>query len=41
VDCYIVLNDVLGDRVPEEPVEPTLLGIAGGVVRTWTAARSS
>jgi len=38
VDCYIVLNDVLGDRVPEEPVEPTLLGIAGGVVRSLSTA---
>ena len=38
VDCYIVLNDVLGDRVPEEAVEPTLLGIAGGVVRSLSTA---
>ena len=38
VDCYVVLNDVLGDRVPEEPVEPTLLGIAGGVVRSLSTA---
>jgi predicted patatin/cPLA2 family phospholipase len=38
VDCYFVLNDVLGDRVPEEPVEPTLLGIAGGVVRSLSTA---
>lgn len=38
VDFYIVLNDVLGDRVPEEPVEPTLLGIAGGVVRSLSTA---
>ncbi len=38
VDCYFVLNDELGDRVPEEPVEPTLLGIAGGVVRSLSTA---
>ena len=38
VDCYFVLNDVLGDRVPEDPVEPTLLGIAGGVVRSLSTA---
>ena len=38
VDFYIVLNDVLGDRVPEEPVEPTLLGIAEGVVRSLSTA---
>lgn len=38
VDCYIVLNDVLGDRLPEEAVEPTLLGIAGGVVRSLSTA---
>ncbi|MGH8648149.1 MAG: patatin-like phospholipase family protein [Burkholderiales bacterium] len=38
VDCYFVLNEVLGDRVPEEPVEPTLLGIAGGVVRSLSTA---
>ena len=38
VDCYIVLNDVLGDRAPEEAVEPTLLGIAGGVVRSLSTA---
>ena len=38
VDFYIVLNDVLGDRAPEEPVEPTLLGIAGGVVRSLSTA---
>ena len=38
VDFYIVLNDVLGDRVPEEPVEPNLLGIAGGVVRSMSTA---
>lgn len=38
VDFYIVLNDVLGERVPEEPVEPTLLGIAGGVVRSLSTA---
>jgi hypothetical protein len=38
VDCYIVLNDVLGDRMPEEAVEPTLLGIAGGVVRSLSTA---
>lgn len=41
VDCYFVLNDVLGDRVPEEPVEPTLLGIAGGVVRSLSTAATS
>jgi len=38
VDCYFVLNDVLGDRVPEDPVEPTLFGIAGGVVRSLSTA---
>lgn len=38
VDCYFVLNEVLGDRVPEEAVEPTLLGIAGGVVRSLSTA---
>ena len=38
VDCYIILNDVLGDRMPEEPVEATLLGIAGGVVRSLSTA---
>jgi hypothetical protein len=38
VDCYFVVNEVLGDRVPEEPVEPTLLGIAGGVVRSLSNA---
>lgn len=38
VDCYFVLNEVLGDRVPEEPVEPTLMGIAGGVVRSLSTA---
>jgi len=38
VDFHIVLNDVLGDRIPEEPVEPTLLGIAGGVVRSLSTA---
>ena len=38
VDLYIVLNEVLPDRVPEEPVEPTLLGIAEGFVRSLTTA---
>lgn len=38
VDCYFVLNEVLADRVPEDPVEPTLLGIAGGVVRSLSTA---
>ncbi|MGH8621566.1 MAG: patatin-like phospholipase family protein, partial [Burkholderiales bacterium] len=38
VDCYFILNDVLGDRVPEDPVEPTLIGIAGGVMRSLSTA---
>jgi hypothetical protein len=38
VDLYIILNDVLADRVPEEPVEPTLFGIAAGFVRSLSTA---
>jgi predicted patatin/cPLA2 family phospholipase len=38
VDLYIILNDVLGDRVPEEPVDPTLFGIAAGFVRSLSTA---
>jgi len=38
VDLYIILNDVLGDRVPEEPVDPTLFGIAEGFVRSLSTA---
>lgn len=38
VDLYIILNDVLGDRVPEEPVNPTLFGIAEGFVRSLSTA---
>jgi len=38
VDLYIIVNDVLADRVPEEPVEPTLFGIAEGFVRSLSTA---
>jgi len=38
VDLYIILNDVLADRVPEEPVEPTVFGIAEGFVRSLSTA---
>lgn len=38
VDLYIILNDVLGDRVPEEPVDPNLFGIAEGFVRSLSTA---
>lgn len=38
VDCYFILNDVLGEWPPGEPVEPTLLGIAGGYVRSLSTA---
>ena len=38
VDAYIILNDVLGDRLPEEPVDPHLFGIAQGFVRSLSTA---
>jgi len=38
VDLYIILNDVLADRVPEEPVVPTVFGIAEGFVRSLSTA---
>ena len=38
VDLYIILNDVLGERLPEEPVDPNLLGIAQGFVRSLSTA---
>ena len=41
VDLYIILNDVLGDRVPEEPVEPNLFGIAEGFVRSLSTAATA
>ncbi len=38
VDLYIILNEVLADRVPEEPVAPTVFGIAEGFVRSLSTA---
>ena len=38
VDAYIILNDVLGERLPEEPVDPHLFGIAQGFVRSLSTA---